>query len=61
MLLILASAVPLHWNANMLLINGQMLSSISSDRMPLYCCCIVKCWNAILKQTIAALAAYAAS
>ena len=54
--LVLASAVSLHWSANMLLIKWQVLSSISSEAMPASCPhCGVKCWYAILKQSLIAL------
>ena len=49
MLLVLANAVSLHWSANMLLINWKVLSSIPSEGMLACCCCVVKCWYAILK------------
>ena len=64
MLLVLASAVSLHWNANlnMLLIKWQVLSSVLSEAMLASCPhCGVKCWYAILKQSLTALTAYAPS
>ena len=61
MLLVLASAVLLEWSADMLLINWQVLSSIPSESMLACCHCVVKCWYAILKHSVTALAAYAAS
>ena len=60
MLLVLASAVSLHWSANMLLIKWQVLSSISLEAIPASCLqCGVKCWYAILKQSLTTLTAYA--
>ena len=61
MLLVLASAVSLHRSANILLINWKVLSTISSETMLACCHYVVKCWYAILKHSITALAAYAAS
>ena len=61
MLLVLASAVSLHWSANILLINWQVLSSILSESMQACCHSVVKCFYVILKHSVTALAAYAAS
>ena len=62
MLLVLASAVSLHWSANMLLIKWQVFSSVLSEAMVASCPHYdVKSWYAILKQSLIALTAYATS
>ena len=52
MLPILASAVPSHWSANMLYINEEVLRFISSEDLPAWCYCVVKCSYAILNSKV---------